>query len=396
MVTLVAHHAVAGQCFLEQVEVAQQLMVTPQHQDVFRVGGMVCTNRQIKFLGQHNQENKLKTEEHETLASIIASINKKYGEDIVVQGNRVKEELPRITTGILAYDLMLGGGWPMNQWSEIIGDESSGKTAIAYKTIAANQALDPEWIAMWVAAEEFVPEYAAAIGVDLERLWVVETNIMEHAYDLIIRTMQNRAVDCIVLDSLPALVPSDENEKTMAEFQMGLGARLTGKFFRKSSKAQKRSMVNEDRGCTGLIINQWREKIGVMYGDPRTTPGGKAKNFHYFCRVEVKRDEWIKEKDESVGQTIRGRTMKNKTYKPQQVAQVDFYFTDSNGFSLGEFDTIKDIVNICIATEIVTRGGAYYNYDGQKWQGKDALLQAVREDLELQAVLKQKATEKFL
>jgi recombination protein RecA len=255
----------------------------------------------------------LKIEEHETLASIIASINKKYGEDIVVQGNRVKEELPRITTGILAYDLMLGGGWPMNQWSEIIGDESSGKTAIAYKTIAANQALDPEWIAMWVAAEEFVPEYAASIGVDLERLWVVETNIMEHAYDLIIRAMQNRAVDCIVLDSLPALVPGDEDEKTMAEFQMGLGARLTGKFFRKSSKAQKRSMVNEDRGCTGLIINQWREKIGVMYGDPRTTPGGKAKNFHYFCRVEVKRDEWIKEKDEPVGQTIRGRTMKNKT-----------------------------------------------------------------------------------
>ena len=249
---------------------------------------------------------------------------------------------------------------------------------------------------MWVAAEEFVPEYAASIGVDLERLWVVETNIMEHAYDLIIRAMQNRAVDCIVLDSLPALVPGDEDEKAMAEFQMGLGARLTGKFFRKSSKAQKRSMVNEDRGCTGLIINQWREKIGVMYGDPRTTPGGKAKNFHYFCRVEVKRDEWIKEKDEPVGQTIRGRTMKNKTYRPQQVAQVDFYFTDSNGFSLGEFDTIKDIVNICIATEIITRGGAYYNYDGQKWQGKDALLQGVREDLGLQAILKQKATEKFL
>jgi len=338
----------------------------------------------------------LKIEEHETLASIISSINKKYGEDIIVQGNRLKEELPRITTGILAYDLMLGGGWPMNQWSEIIGDESSGKTAVAYKTIAANQALDPEWIAMWVAAEEFVPEYAAAIGVDLERLWVVETNIMEHAYDLIIRTMQNRAVDCIVLDSLPALIPGDEDEKTMAEFQMGLGARLTGKFFRKSSKAQKRSMVNEDRGCTGLIINQWREKIGVMYGDPRTTPGGRAKNFHYFCRVEVKRDEWIKEKDEPVGQTIRGRTMKNKTYRPQQVAQVDFYFTDSNGFTLGEFDTIKDIVNICISTEVITRGGAYYNYEGQKWQGKDALLQGVREDLDLQASLKQKATEKFL
>ena len=332
----------------------------------------------------------------ESLDSIISAINKKYGENIIVQGNQVKEEVPRITTGILAYDLMLGGGWPANQWSEIIGDESSGKTALAYKTIAANQALDPEWVAMWIAAEEFVPDYAKSIGVDLDRLWVVETNIMEQVYDLIIRAMENRAVDCIVLDSLPALVPGDEAEKMMDEFTMGLGARLTGKFFRKSSKAQKRSMVVEDRGCTGLIINQWREKIGVMYGDPRTTPGGKAKNFHYFARVEVKRDEWIKEKDEPVGQTIRARTMKNKTYRPQQVAVVDFYFSDSNGFKLGEFDTIKDIVNICISVEIITRGGAYYNYNGQKLQGKEALLNAVREDLDMQAELRQKATEYFL
>jgi recombination protein RecA len=332
----------------------------------------------------------------ESLDSIISAINKKYGENIIVQGNQVKEEVPRITTGILAYDLMLGGGWPANQWSEIIGDESSGKTALAYKTIAANQALDPEWVAMWIAAEEFVPDYAKSIGVDLDRLWVVETNIMEQVYDLIIRAMENRAVDCIVLDSLPALVPGDEAEKMMDEFTMGLGARLTGKFFRKSSKAQKRSMVVEDRGCTGLIINQWREKIGVMYGDPRTTPGGKAKNFHYFARVEVKRDEWIKEKDEPVGQTIRARTMKNKTYRPQQVAVVDFYFSDSNGFKLGQFDTIKDIVNICISVEIITRGGAYYNYNGQKWQGKEALLNAVREDLDMQAELRQKATEYFL
>lgn len=338
----------------------------------------------------------MKTDNRESLESIIASINKKYGEDIIVQGNRVKEEVPRITTGVLAYDLMLGGGWPMNQWSEIIGDESSGKTALAYKTIAANQAADPEWVAMWVAAEEFVPDYAKAIGVDLERLWVIETNVMEHVYDLVLRAMDNRAVDCIVIDSLPALVPGDEAEKMMDEFSVGLGARLTGKFFRKSSKAQKRSLVNEDRGCTGLIINQWREKIGVMYGDPRTTPGGKAKNFHYFCRVEVKRDEWIKEKDEPVGQSIRARTMKNKTYRPQQVAVVDFYFAESNGFHLGQFDTIKDIVNICIAIEVITRTGAYYNYGGQKWQGKDALLMAVREDLDLQAELRQKATEYFL
>jgi recombination protein RecA len=332
---------------------------------------------------------------HESLQAIIASINKKYGDDIVVQGSRVIEEMPRITTGVLAFDLMLGGGWPVNQWSEIIGDESSGKTALAYKTIAANQAADPEFTALWIAAEEYVPEYAKAIGVDLDRLWVVESNVMEHVYDLVLKVMENRAIDLIVIDSLPALVPSDEAEKAMEEFTVGLGARLTGKFFRKSSKSQKRSLIHEDRGCTGLIINQWREKIGVMWGDNRTTPGGKAKNFHYFCRVEVKRDEWLKDKDETVGQTIKARTMKNKTYRPQQVAVVDFYFAQTKGFEFGDFDTIKDIVNIAASEDIITRAGAFYSYHDQKWQGKEALLAGVREDLDLQKAIRAEVWSRF-
>jgi recombination protein RecA len=335
------------------------------------------------------------TDTHESLQAIIASINKKYGDDIVVQGSRVIEELPRITTGVLAFDLMLGGGWPVNQWSEIIGDESSGKTALAYKTIAANQAADPEFTALWIAAEEYVPEYAKAIGVDLDRLWVVESNVMEHVYDLVLKVMENRAIDLIVIDSLPALVPSDEAEKAMEEFTVGLGARLTGKFFRKSSKSQKRSLIHEDRGCTGLIINQWREKIGVMWGDNRTTPGGKAKNFHYFCRVEVKRDEWLKDKDETVGQTIKARTMKNKTYRPQQVAVVDFYFAQTKGFEFGDFDTIKDIVNIAASEDIITRAGAFYSYHDQKWQGKEALLAGVREDLDLQKAIRAEVWSRF-
>ena len=183
------------------------------------------------------------TTKYETLEEIARAVNKKFGEEVVVLGSRISEKLPRITSGVLAFDMMLGGGWPVNQWSEIVGDESSGKTAVAYKTIAANQALDPNWTALWVAAEEYVPEYAEAIGVDLDRMWVVETNLMEHAYDLIIRSMDNRAVDCVVLDSLPALVPGDEYERQMDEFTVGLGARLTGKFFRKSAKAQKRSLL---------------------------------------------------------------------------------------------------------------------------------------------------------
>lgn len=331
----------------------------------------------------------------ESLASIISTIQKKYGDDILVRGSEVKEEMPRITTGVLAYDLMLGGGWPMNQWSEIIGEESSGKTALAYKTIAANQAADPEFTALWIAAEEYVPDYAKAIGVDLDRLWVFESNLMEQVYDLIIRAMDNRAVDLIVIDSLPALVPGDEAEKMMEEFTMGLGARLTGKFFRKASKAQKRSMVHDDRGCTGLIINQWRDKIGVMWGDPRTTPGGKAKNFHYFTRVEVKRDEWIKEKDEVVGQSIKARTIKNKTYAPNKSAIVDFYFSNSNGFKLGQYDTIKDMINIASSVDLITRAGAYYSYAGQRWQGKEATLLAFREDIDLQSKLRDEVLTHF-
>ena len=325
---------------------------------------------------------------YESIDEIVKSINKQHGEDIIVKGSRVTEELPRITTGILAFDMMLGGGWPVNQWSEIVGDESSGKTAIAYKTIAANQAKDPDWIALWVAAEEYVPEYAEAIGVDLDRLWVVETNIMESAYDLIVRAMDNRAVDCVVLDSLPALVPETEYEKSMDEFTVGLGARLTGKFFRKSAKAQRRSLVHEDRGCTGLIVNQWRQKIGVLWGDPRTTPGGLAKNFSYFTRVEVKKDEWLKEGKVTVGQTIKGRTIKNKTYRPQQQAVVDFYFADSGGLHMGDFDTIKDMVNIAIAYEVITRAGAFYSYKDEKWQGKERVLEALRADLGAQEALR--------
>jgi RecA/RadA recombinase len=205
--------------------------------------------------------------EYESLQSIISSVKKKYGNGSIVKGSDVKEMIPRITTGVLSYDLMLGGGWPVNQWSEIIGEESSGKTAMAFKTIAANQALDPDFCVLWIAAEDFVADYAKSIGVDLDRVWVVENNIMEQVYDLAIRALENRAVDMIVIDSLPALVPDDEAEKMMEEFTVGLGARLTGKFFRKSSKSQRRSLIEEDRGCTGIIINQWREKIGVMWGD---------------------------------------------------------------------------------------------------------------------------------
>lgn len=320
-----------------------------------------------------------------TLDEIVDAFNKDQGVPVVVRGAEMKDqEIMRCTSGNLAFDVMLGGGWALNQWHEIIGDESSGKTALALKTVAANMAIDPEYTCLWIAAESFVPEYAEAIGVDLTRMVVVEHNVMEDVYTIVLDAMDDRAVDIVVVDSLPALIGKDEEEKSMDEFVVGVGARLTGKFLRKSGKAQKRSLVDEDRPVLGLMINQWREKIGVMYGDPRTTPGGRAKNYHYFTRVEVKRDEWIVDSHkDKVGQTIVCTTRKNKSARPGLVAMVDFYFAKHGDFTTGQFDTLKQVVLMGVGADLITRAGAFYTYGTERWQGMDKLVAGIRDNPKL-------------
>lgn len=328
------------------------------------------------------------------LQEIISRLNKKYGHDTLVRGDQISySEIPRATTGSLSFDSMLGGGWPLNQWNEIIGNESNGKTVMVLKTIAANMALNSDYECLWVASEEFVPDWADALGVDLSRITLATTNVMEEAYQIVIDTLDARAVDAIVIDSLPALVPGEEDEKTMEQFAVGLGARLTGKFMRKSSKAQKRSLVDEERNCLGLIINQWREKIGIVYGDPRTTPGGKAKNFHYFTRVEVARDEWLEKDKTKVGLAIKARTLKNKTAPPQRMGVVDFYFDDAPPFHKGEYDVVKEVFTMAVAHDLITRRGAYYEYKNDRWQGKEAVLQSLREEVDLASSLRTEVME---
>jgi recombination protein RecA len=319
------------------------------------------------------------------LDDLVAKVNKRLGDQILIRGSDLSDvRVQRCTTGSLSFDLMLGGGWPLNCWSEIVGNESMGKTALAMKTIAANQALDPSYEALWVASEEFVKDWAESLGVDLSRIVVVRTSVMEDVYQTVIDALDARAVDAVVIDSLPALVPSAEDERTMNDVLVALGARLTGQFMRKSNKAQRRSLSEEDRPCVGLIINQWRDRVGVMHGDPRTTPGGKAKNFSYFTRVDISRDEWITSGTARVGLVLKARTIKNKVYKPQQVGTVDFYFDDAPPFHQGDFDIIKEVTNLAIVLDIVTRRGAYYDYGSEKWKGKDQLLASVREEVGLQ------------
>ena len=319
--------------------------------------------------------------------ALMAEINKKQGEGTVVLASEVHDAVPRIPTGSLTLDIILGGGWPANQWCELIGEESSGKTAVALKTIAANQDRDPDFTTVWIAAEKWVSSYALMCGVDLDRVAVVETNDMEEAYDAAIKFAESRAVDCIVIDSLPALVPAAEDEKEMEGSTVGRGALLTGKFFRKVGKATKRNLDGSEKPVLGIVINQWRQKIGVMYGDPRTTPGGVGKDYAFFVRAEVRRSDWIEtgtgDKKTKIGQQISVRTLKNKTAPAQRVAVFDFYFADGGEVPAGEYDFAKEIASLAVLEGIIDRAGAVYSYEGEKWRGSAALLQALREEVDL-------------
>jgi len=326
---------------------------------------------------------------------VMAQINKRFGANVVVIGEDVRLDLiTRVTTGSTTFDYVLGGGFPANQWNELIGEASHGKTAIALKTIAANQAKDPDYTTVWVAAEQWVPEYAEMCGVDPSRVIVIETNIMEEAYDAVLAFAESKSVDAIVIDSLPALVPGPEDEKNMDEMTVGRGALITNKFFRKAGAAMKRSLIEVERPILGIVINQYRMKIGVMHGDPRTTPGGEGKNYAFFTRAEVRRDEWIEAgsgvNKTRVGQRIKIRILKNKTAPPQRVAFVDFYFAPFSIYEAGDYDVAKEIAAMSIVKGIVDRKGGWIYYGDRKWQGQEALVNSIREEVDFLEELRDK------
>jgi recombination protein RecA len=327
--------------------------------------------------------------------ALAAKINKEQGEGSIVVGSQMRVA-NRFPSGSLSLDVALGGGWPGNQWIEVVGMESHGKTLIVLKTIAHNQSLDPDFTVLWIAAEHYDVEQAEAMGVDNERVLVIPTQEMEFAYQTMLDYAASRAVDCIVLDSYPALIANEEAAKDMDQAVMALGARLTGKFFRKAGSATKRSMTGEERPILGIIINQYRDAIGQFspHGTPKTTPGGKAKNFAFYVRVEVKRDEWIEEARPGkgkvkVGQVIKIQTIKNKSAAPQQIARVRAFFREAPflGFSRGDYDVTEELYVMGMFYGVINRRGRYYDALGRTWDKKDALLDEIRADLGLQEQL---------
>lgn len=336
-----------------------------------------------------------------------AQVNKDLGVGTVALGSELI--IPgRFTSGSLALDVILGGengqvGWPGNQWVEIYGPESSGKTATVLKTVAANQQLDPDFMTFWVAGETYDTQVALALGVDTERVVVAPSQDLEMSLELMLQAAGSKEFGITVLDSYPSQIPAEEDDKTMLEYSMASAARKFNQFWRKAGKASARALDGSDPMHLGIIVNQPRDKLGAFQahgGTPQTTPGGHGKDFAYYTRVKVHREKWIWESriDQDneaaqfkVGQTIVWTTMKNKSASPQQVAKTDYYFTDpmSLPFRRGDYDMGKECVGVGILLGVIERSGTWLKYRDVQVQGKDAMQQTIMSEPELVAVLRE-------
>jgi recombination protein RecA len=330
-----------------------------------------------------------------TLA-IVNKINrdKNYGAGTIVLATDVIVP-DRLPTGALAFDVAMSGGLPVNQWTEVVGNENSGKTTFILKALAAAQAADPDYFCVWVASEAFDPDLADKCGVDRSRVYLIEENVMEVAFSLALEFIEGRACDMLVIDSYPAMVTQLEDAKTMEELSMG-GAKVLNLFMRKCTKATKRSLTDaDDRPFTGIIVNQWREKIGVIHGDPRTTPGGKGKNYWMYARLDVKRDEWIvNAQKEKVGQAIKIVCFKMKGARPQQIGVVDFYFADHGEFKPGDYDAFKQIINLAVLFDVIgRRGSGYVGPNDVYIKSQQLLADTLASDLEWRAQVERDVLE---
>ena len=318
----------------------------------------------------------------------IASTNKslvKSGRKPIVLASEM-EIIQPFTTGLLSCDVALGGGWAPNKWAEVYGWESHGKTSVVLRSIAANQEKNPDFTTLWVASEEYNSDWAELNGVDNSRVGVVETgNNMEASYQVILDAISSSTLDCVVLDSYPALIPSEEESKAMNENVMAWGARRTGQFFRKVGG------LSPKRPYFGIFVNQLREDIGKFssYGTPTTTPGGKAKNFAFYQRVLVKRDEYITAGGRDIGQVNKYNVIKNKLAAPRSTAVARYFFDTADGYpGAGSFDLIFDTSVVARDFGVVEQRGSWYYYTDrkgveQRWHGAPAVDEALRAEPDL-------------
>ncbi len=312
------------------------------------------------------------------LKTTLQQIEKSFGEGAIMPlGAAHKLHIDGVPTGSLSLDMALGGqGLPRGRIIEIFGPESSGKTTLALHVCAEAQKTDG--IAAIIDAEHaFDPSWAKKLGVELDTLLVSQPSSGEEAMQICEMLVKSNAVDVIVIDSVAALIPRAELEGEIGDSHVGLQARLMSQSMRKLTGVIAKSK------CVVIFINQIREKIGVMFGSPETTPGGRALKFYCSCRIDVRRIGALKEGEEQVGQRVRAKIVKNKVAPPFRVAEFDMMH--SNGISFE-----GDLLDLGTTHKVLNRSGAWYKY-GETYlgQGKEKARNFLIENPEITEEIKQ-------
>ncbi|WP_255770536.1 recombinase RecA [Oceanobacillus alkalisoli] len=309
------------------------------------------------------------SERKQALDMALRQIEKQFGKGSIMKlGEEQNQKIATIPSGSLALDVALGiGGYPRGRVIEIYGPESSGKTTFALHAIAEAQKQGGQ--AAFIDAEHALdPTYARALGVNTDELLLSQPDTGEQALEITEALVRSGAVDIIVVDSVAALVPKAEIEGEMGDSHMGLQARLMSQALRKLSGAINKS------NATAIFINQVREKIGVMFGNPETTPGGRALKFYSSVRLEVRRAETLKQGNEMIGNRTRVKVVKNKVAPPFKQAEVDIMYGEG-------ISKEGEIIDVGADLDIVQKSGAWYSYKGERLgQGRENAKQFMKEN----------------
>ena len=311
-------------------------------------------------------------ERDKSLDMAITQIERQFGKGAIMKlGSDLVQPIAAISTGALALDIALGiGGVPRGRIVEIFGPESSGKTTLALHIIA--EAQRNGGIAAFIDAEHALdPIYARALGVDIDELLISQPDTGEQALEITDMLIRSGSLDVVVIDSVAALVPRAEIEGEMGDQHVGLQARLMSQALRKLAGTISRS------NTTAIFINQMREKIGVMFGNPETTPGGRALKFYASTRLDIRRIETIKEGNEAIGNRVRVKVVKNKVAPPFRQAEFDVMFG-------GGISREGSLLDVAVDYDVVRKSGAWYTYDGdQLGQGRENAKRFLRENPEV-------------